>query len=143
MKSYYNKDILEVGIDEAGRGPLFGRVYVGGVILPQDDNFKHYLIKDSKKLSPRKRLMVYDYIKDFAIDWSFEYGTAKEIDQYNIWNSHTWWFALETGQLVMFPSSTIHQVETKKGTNTRVSLAFNTFYKGTIGSNNDLTELIL
>ena len=66
-----------------------------------------------------------------------------ETKDFNIWNSETWWFALETGELVMFPSSTIHQVETKKGTNTRVSLAFNTFYKGIIGSNNDLTELIL
>ena len=66
-----------------------------------------------------------------------------EIKDFNIWNSETWWFALETGQLVMFPSSTIHQVETKKGNNTRISLAFNTFYKGIIGSNNDLTELIL
>jgi predicted 2-oxoglutarate/Fe(II)-dependent dioxygenase YbiX len=66
-----------------------------------------------------------------------------EIDQYNIWNSETWWFTLETGQLVMFPSSTIHQVDTKQGNNTRISLAFNTFYKGTIGSNSNLTELIL
>ena len=66
-----------------------------------------------------------------------------EIKDFNIWNSETWWFALETGQLVMFPSSTTHQVETKQGKNTRISLAFNTFYKGTIGSNNDATELIL
>ena len=66
-----------------------------------------------------------------------------EIDKYNIWNSHTWWLPVETGQLLMFPSSTTHQVDTKQGTNTRISLAFNTFYKGTIGSNNDLTELIL
>jgi len=66
-----------------------------------------------------------------------------EIDQYNIWNSSSWWFPVETGQLVMFPSSTTHQVDTKKGNNTRVSLAFNTFYKGTIGSNSSLTELIL
>jgi len=66
-----------------------------------------------------------------------------EIKDFNIWNSETWWFALETGQLVMFPSSTTYQVETKKGNNTRISLAFNTFYKGIIGSNNDLTELIL
>ena len=43
----------------------------------------------------------------------------------------------------MFPSSTTHQVETKQGNNTRISLAFNTFYKGTIGSNFELTELIL
>ena len=66
-----------------------------------------------------------------------------EIKDFNIWNSETWWFALETGQLIMFPSSTTHQVETKQGTNTRISLAFNTFYKGTVGSNKDLTELIL
>jgi len=66
-----------------------------------------------------------------------------KVDKYNIWNSESWWFPLETGQLVMFPSSTTHQVETKKGTNTRISLAFNTFYKGTIGSNSSLTELIL
>ena len=66
-----------------------------------------------------------------------------EIKDFNIWNSETWWFALETGQLVMFPSSTTHQVDTKKGNNTRISLAFNTFYKGTLGSNSNLTELIL
>ena len=66
-----------------------------------------------------------------------------EVKDFNIWNSETWWFALETGQLVMFPSSTTHQVDTKQGTNTRISLAFNTFYKGTIGSNSNLTELIL
>ncbi len=66
-----------------------------------------------------------------------------EIKDFNIWNSETWWFALETGQLVMFPSSTTHQVETKQGTNTRISLAFNTFYKGTLGLNSNLTELIL
>ena len=66
-----------------------------------------------------------------------------EIKNFNLWNSETWWFPLENGQLIMFPSSTVHQVETKKGTNTRISLAFNTFYKGILGLNNDLTELIL
>ena len=66
-----------------------------------------------------------------------------EIKQYNIWNSETWWFPLKTSQLIMFPSSTLHKVDTKKGNNTRISLAFNTFYKGTIGSNTKLTELIL
>ena len=63
--------------------------------------------------------------------------------KYNIWNSETWFFPVETGDLFMFPSSTTHQVETKQGSNTRISLAFNTFYKGTIGSNIDLFELIL
>jgi len=63
--------------------------------------------------------------------------------KFNLWNSETWFFPVKTGQLVMFPSSTTHQVETKQGKNTRISLAFNTFYKGTIGSNSSLTELIL
>ena len=64
-------------------------------------------------------------------------------EKFNLWNSSTWFFPVETGNLFMFPSSTTHQVETKKGTNTRISLAFNTFYKGSVGSNTQLTELIL
>ena len=69
----------------------------------------------------------------------------EEIDdtKWNLWNSATWFFPVETGYLFMFPSSTTHQVETKKGNNTRISLAFNTFYKGSVGSNAKLTELIL
>jgi len=63
--------------------------------------------------------------------------------KFNIWNSETWFFPVETGNLFMFPSSTTHQVETKQGNNTRISLAFNTFYKGSVGSNTELTELIL
>lgn len=66
-----------------------------------------------------------------------------DIDKYNVWNSDTWWFTVETGMLLMFPSSTTHQVQIKKGNNTRISLAFNTFYEGTIGINDQLTELIL
>ena len=66
-----------------------------------------------------------------------------EIKDFNLWNSETWFFPVETGNLFMFPSSTTHQVETKKGNNTRISLAFNTFYKGSVGSNTELTELIL
>jgi uncharacterized protein (TIGR02466 family) len=68
---------------------------------------------------------------------------SPEIKDFNLWNSETWFFPVETGNLFMFPSSTTHQVETKKGTNTRISLAFNTFYKGSVGSNTQLTELIL
>ena len=68
-----------------------------------------------------------------------------EIDntKWNLWNSGTWYFPVQTGDLFLFPSSTTHQVETKKGNNTRISLAFNTFYKGSVGSNFELTELIL
>ena len=64
-------------------------------------------------------------------------------DKYNLYNSTSWWFPVENGKLIMFPSSTTHQVDNKKGSNTRISLSFNTFYKGTLGQNKRLTELIL
>ena len=50
---------------------------------------------------------------------------------------------VKTGDIVLFPSSLTHMVETKEGDNTRVSLAFNVFIKGTIGNNKQLTELKL
>jgi uncharacterized protein (TIGR02466 family) len=84
-----------------------------------------------------------DNIKFFNPKQYHQISPQIDEDKYNIWNSSSWWFPVETGQLVMFPSSTTHQVDTKKGNNTRVSLAFNTFYKGAIGSNSSLTELIL
>ncbi len=87
MKSYYKENTLEVGIDEAGRGPLFGRVYIGAVIIPPDDTFKQSFIKDSKKLSERKRLMAYDFIKENAIDYTSFYYDENKIDQINIFKA--------------------------------------------------------
>ena len=58
-KSYSN--FIEVGIDEAGRGPLMGRVYVGAVIW--DDKLSSDLINDSKKLSKKKRKIAREWIE--------------------------------------------------------------------------------
>ena len=66
-----------------------------------------------------------------------------DVGKFNMWNSDSWWIPVKTGELFMFPSSLTHQVVTKKGNNTRISLAFNTFYKGTIGSEDQLFELII
>ena len=66
-----------------------------------------------------------------------------EIKDWNIWNSESWWFSVKTGDIILFPSSLTHMVETKEGTNTRISLAFNVFIKGTVGNNKSLTELII
>ena len=72
------------------------------------------------------------------------YKTIKpDVKDWNIWNSESWWFSVKTGDIILFPSSLTHMVETKKGTNTRISLAFNVFIKGTVGNNKSLTELIL
>ncbi len=72
------------------------------------------------------------------------YKTIKpEVKDYNIWNSESWWFPVKTGDVILFPSSLTHMVETKQGDNTRISLAFNVFIKGTVGNNKNLTELII
>ena len=57
LTKFYNQgwDKLEIGIDEAGRGPLFGRVYTAAVILPKDEEFKYEWLKDSKKFSSEKK----------------------------------------------------------------------------------------
>ena len=62
---------------------------------------------------------------------------------WNPFNSERWRFQIGTGDLILFPSTLKHEVESKVGDNLRVSLSFNTFLKGTIGSKKDLTELIL
>ena len=73
-----------------------------------------------------------------------EYSTIRlEVKDWNIWNSESWWFFVKTGDIILFPSSLTHMVETKQGDNTRISLAFNVFIKGTFGTNKRLTELIL
>ena len=82
----------------------------------------------------------FDKIKFFKENYQ---TISPEIKNWNIWNSETWWFTVKTGDIIMFPSSLTHMVENKEGTNTRISLAFNVFIKGTIGNNKNLTELIL
>ena len=79
-----NPHIIEIGIDEAGRGPLFGRVYAGAVILPME-NFDHTLMKDSKKFHSASKIMqVANYIKENAIAYAVEYEDETSIDNINI-----------------------------------------------------------
>ena len=89
LKKFYNTDIniVEVGCDEAGRGPMFGRVYSGAVVLPKDDSFDHFKMKDSKKFTsknPKKIQEVAEYIKQHAIAWAVEYEDERVIDDINI-----------------------------------------------------------
>lgn len=64
-------------------------------------------------------------------------------DNWNMWNSESWWFAVGTGDLIIFPSSLEHMVETVQGDQTRISLSFNTFPVGCIGEEVDLTGLTI
>jgi len=63
--------------------------------------------------------------------------------EWNIYNSESWWFSVGTGDLVLFPSSLAHRVAPVEGTETRISLAFNTFPVGYVGDEDNLTALHL
>ena len=80
LKVKYNEsNIIEVGLDEAGRGPLFGRVYTGAVIWPHD--LESPVVNDSKKLTHAKRVAIYKFIMKNAIAASISYSSEKVIDR--------------------------------------------------------------
>jgi len=87
LNKWFNEDltIYEIGVDEVGRGPLFGRVYTAAVILPKDDSFDHGRMKDSKKFHSKKKIEeVAEYIKTNALAWYISYEDEKTIDEINI-----------------------------------------------------------
>jgi ribonuclease HII len=117
LLSCYNPDnAYEIGVDEAGRGPLFGRVYVAAVILPREtgvsravepngsqaaipprepspmaegakEGFRYDLMRDSKKIKSKKKMReLADYIKANAVAWSVRYAEADDIDRNGILN---------------------------------------------------------
>lgn len=76
---------LAAGLDEAGRGPLFGSVYAAAVILPQ--GYIPEGLDDSKKLSEKKRERLYDIIIENAVSYGIGVCTPEEIDEINILNA--------------------------------------------------------
>lgn len=94
---------------------------VSGVFYPQADRTvdRIYFFKDG-----------YERIKLAPSDW-------------NVWNSESWWYEVGSGDLILFPSNLMHMVQTKNDDNTRVSIAFNTFVKGNLGIDEELTSLQL
>ena len=93
---------FEIGIDEAGRGPLFGRVYVAAVVLPkaptipedkapaaptEKEPFRYDWMRDSKQIKSRKKIgELAAYIKSNALAWHIHYVEADEIDRSGILN---------------------------------------------------------
>jgi ribonuclease HII len=77
----------EIGIDEAGRGPLFGRLYVAACVLPKsrDSGFHFEWMCDSKKIHSRKKMQeIAEYIKTHASTWYIHFVEADVIDTINI-----------------------------------------------------------
>jgi ribonuclease HII len=87
LKSCFKEDktIFEIGVDEVGRGPLFGRVYTAAVILPKDGSFDCSMVKDSKKFHSKKKIdEAADYVKKNALAWYISFEDEKKIDEINI-----------------------------------------------------------
>jgi ribonuclease HII len=85
-----NDSLIEVGIDEAGRGPLWGPLYAAAVIWVPEENMSAEqltlapFIKDSKKVSAKRRIVLAEHIKNQALAWSVGSVTAQEIDDIGI-----------------------------------------------------------
>ena len=87
-KEYLSKGCKYIaGIDEAGRGPLAGPVCVASVIMPLDEENIIEGINDSKKLSEKKRDLLYDKIMEKAIAYHIELVDEETIDKINILNA--------------------------------------------------------
>ncbi|MEG1720160.1 MAG: ribonuclease HII [Pseudoflavonifractor sp.] len=76
---------LVCGADEAGAGPLAGAVYAAAVILPAGLVIEG--LNDSKQVSPKKRDLLFDLIKQEAVAWAVTSVSEGEIDEINILNA--------------------------------------------------------
>ena len=85
LKLKINKQLIECGTDEAGRGCLAGPVTAAAVILP--DDFKNEILTDSKQLSGKKRSLLKTIIEGQAICFGVSHIMMEKIDKINILNA--------------------------------------------------------
>jgi ribonuclease HII len=89
-RTWIDDGSIEVGLDEAGRGPLWGRLYTAAVIMAPDDDAYFdggvvlRQITDSKKLTPRRRAVLRDYIEETAVAKAVTWAEPTEIDAVNV-----------------------------------------------------------
>ncbi len=82
LKLRFQKELLEAGCDEAGRGCLAGPVFAAAVILPE--RFRHPLLNDSKQLTKEEREQLRPIIERKALAWAVAMVDHEEIDRINI-----------------------------------------------------------
>jgi len=85
LLSTFQRDVMEAGCDEAGRGCLAGPVFAAAVIFPPD--YCNKLLNDSKQLSEKKRKTLRPIIEKEALDFAVASVSAEEIDHINILNA--------------------------------------------------------
>ena len=121
------------GIDEAGRGPLAGPVVAAACILPEDCEILY--LNDSKKLSEKRRELLFEEIKEKAISYGIGVISEKDIDEINILQATFKAMRLAVSQLAVspelvlvdgsmrIPDMTIRQIPIVKGDARSVSIA--------------------
>lgn len=82
LKSFYNENLIEAGLDEAGRGCLAGPVMASAVILPK--NYSHSFLNDSKQLTKKQRESLRKDIENDALAWAVAEVSNEDIDKINI-----------------------------------------------------------
>ena len=124
MRAFENAQIREAlgtetfvvaGIDEAGRGPLAGPVAAGAVILPADHDILY--LNDSKKLSAKKRDMLYDQIREEAVAWAVGLVEPARIEEINILQATYEAMRLAISQLKVSPTVLVNDAVTIPGVN--------------------------
>ncbi len=108
-----NQNTLVAGIDEVGRGALFGSVVAAAVVLPLAaiPKLREIGVKDSKQLSPKKRQNLIEPIKTTVTHWYISQATVAEIDQLNILQASL--LAMKRAVLALKPSPDICLVDGK------------------------------
>ncbi len=101
LETSYQKELIEAGCDEAGRGCLAGAVFAAAVILPPD--FSHPLLDDSKKMSERNRNILREIIEREALAWAVVAVEPQRIDEINILNASFEGMTLAVEQLSIRP----------------------------------------
>lgn len=87
-KRHNNEIEYEIGVDESGRGTLFGSVFVAAVMFPKDIEVpKDIPLDDSKKLTPLRRAKVRKWIEQNALQYHVTSRDSDYIDEHNIWQS--------------------------------------------------------
>jgi ribonuclease HII len=111
LSSRFNQDnVVEIGIDEAGRGSFWGPIMAGAVVIPDEITWTEkqqtlfMQLRDSKKLSPKKRLLLAAQIKELAPDHGIGIVHANEINEKGITWANTEAFRRAVDQLSLEPA---------------------------------------
>ena len=107
------------GVDEAGAGPLAGPVYAGAVILPLGLELPY--LNDSKQVTPRRRDVLFDAIREQAVAWSVASVSAEEIDELDILNARM--LAMERAIAGLSPAADFALIDGNRDHGSRCAIA--------------------